>query len=81
MIVQGDLKPVEDIVLVDDIITRGHTMIGATWRLLEVFPTANIRGFVAMRTISNPSSFSQIYDPAIGSVTYRQETEDCMREP
>ena len=38
--VQGNLGSTEDIVIVDDIVTRGHTMIGAANRLLEAFPSA-----------------------------------------
>jgi len=40
------------IVLIDDILTRGHTFLGAAWRLHEAFPETKIVAFAAMRTIS-----------------------------
>lgn|SRR5579875_502818 len=81
ILVQGNLESAKEIVLVDDIITRGHTMLGAAWRLLEAFPNVRIRGFAAMRTISYPRSFSKIYDPRIGSINYRGVSDDCIRDP
>ncbi len=63
MAMQGSLAPPDEIVLVDDIVTRGHTPIGAANRLLEAFPSTRVRAFIAMRTISHPVSFSRVYDP------------------
>jgi hypothetical protein len=79
--VQGNLGSAEDIVLIDDIVTRGHTMIGAANRLLEAFPSSRIHAFAAMRTISDWNDFSRIYDPQIGSIEYREDLDDCLRRP
>jgi len=79
--VQGNLGSTGDIVIVDDIVTRGHTMIGAANRLLEAFPSARIQAFAAMRTVSDWSNFSDIYDPQIGIIEYREESDDCIRRP
>lgn len=79
--VQGSLGSTEDIVIVDDIVTRGHTMIGAANRLLEAFPSARIKAFAAMRTVSNWMEFSHIYDPQIGLIEYREDSDDCIRRP
>ena len=79
--VQGNLRSTEDIVLIDDIVTRGHTMIGAANRLLEAFPSSRIHAFAAMRAISDWNDFSHIYDPRIGSIEYRQDSDDCLRRP
>lgn len=79
--VQGNLQSTEDIVIVDDIVTRGHTMIGAANRLLEAFPSARIKAFAAMRTVSNWMDFSHIYDPQIGLIEYREDSDDCIRRP
>jgi len=79
--VQGKLGSTEDIVLIDDIVTRGHMMIGAANRLLEAFPSARIHAFAAMRTISNWMDFSHIYDPLIGWIEYRKAYDDCLRRP
>ncbi len=81
--VQGAIsesKPAE-VVLVDDIITRGATFLGAANRLVEAFPGTRIRGFAAMRTISEPSEFRSLYDPVLGNIRYREETGDTLRRP
>ncbi len=79
--VQGNLGSAEDVVLIDDIVTRGHTMIGAANRLLEAFPSSRIHAFAAMRTVSDWTDFSHIYDPQIGSIEYRANFDDCLRRP
>ncbi|OLE89010.1 MAG: hypothetical protein AUF79_12630 [Crenarchaeota archaeon 13_1_20CM_2_51_8] len=81
--VQGRIsEPLPDqIVLVDDIITRGSTLLGAANSLAEALPKAQIRAFVAMMTISDPSHFVTLYKPSLGSVQYRPLTEDTIRRP
>jgi predicted amidophosphoribosyltransferase len=81
--VQGsisELKP-KEIVLVDDIVTRGATSLGAANRLVEAFPEARIRVFAAMRTISNSSEFEALYKPVSGTITYREDRDDSIRRP
>jgi phosphoribosylpyrophosphate synthetase len=81
MAVQGNLESSQEIVLIDDIVTRGHTMIGAANRPLHAFPSPRILAFAAMRTISDWKDFSHIYDPKTGSIDYRQDLDDCLRTP
>ena len=69
------------ILLVDDIITRGATALGAANRLGEVFPMAQIRTFAAMRTVTNPADFQALYHPVIGTVQYIPSTEGTSRRP
>jgi phosphoribosylpyrophosphate synthetase len=71
----------QKLLLVDDIVTRGHTFLGAAWRLQEVFPHAAIRAFAAMRTVSNESEFKDFTDPVRGRIMYRPEYDDCLRRP
>ena len=61
-------KP-KEIILVDDVITRGATVLGAVNRLAEIFPDIRIRVFAVMRTISNSDEFSKIVDPCTGTVS------------
>ena len=79
--VQGGLGSTEEVLLVDDIVTRGHTMIGAANRLLEAFPLAQIKAFAATRTVSDWMDFSHIYDPRSGLIEYREASDDCIRRP
>lgn len=78
--VQGRLSEPKDIVLVDDIVTRGSTLLGAANRLAEIFPGTCIRAFAAMRTISNPDDFIQVTDPCIGTIELRA-SGDTLRRP
>jgi predicted amidophosphoribosyltransferase len=79
--VQGNFEGVEKIVVIDDIITRGATLLGSANRLLEAFPNVQISGFAAMRTISHPDDFSNFLDPCIGFVNYRSSSDDSLRRP
>ncbi len=58
----------DDIILVDDIITRGATIFGIANKLADVFPTDRIKAFAAIRTISLPTDFKEVYDPCIGKI-------------
>ena len=78
--VQGRLSEPKDIVLVDDIITRGSTLLGAANRLAEIFPGTRIRAFAAMRTISNPDDFVKVTEPCIGTIELRT-SGDTLRRP
>jgi hypothetical protein len=76
---KGLLSDPEEIVLVDDIITRGATTLGGASRLAEAFPRARIRVFATMRTMTLPSEFKAITDPCVGTI--RLMGVDCYRRP
>lgn len=69
----------EEIVLVDDVITRGATTLGAINKLADAFPNANIRVFAVMRTISDPDNFSEIIQPCVGTISL--SGENTWRNP
>jgi hypothetical protein len=62
------LFPVNEFVLVDDVVTRGATLIGAASRLREASPDARIKAFAVMRAISTPTEFRGILDPCVGTI-------------
>ena len=64
------IKP-EKFLLVDDIITRGATMLGCGNRLSESFSGVPVSGFAAMRTISNEDEYSSLSDPCLGTIYMR----------
>jgi len=80
LIVQEILSEPNEILLVDDIVTRGSTLLGSANRLADVYPQARIRAFAAMRTISNPDDFNKVNDPCIGTIELR-ELGDTIRRP
>ncbi len=59
------------ILLVDDVITRGATLLGICARVMEAYPGLPIFGFAAMRAVSPPDKFERIFDPQRGKVTLR----------
>ena len=68
MATQKHMKELEDIVLIDDVITRGATLIGAANRLAESYPKARIRAFAMIRTISSAAEFISIQNPVRGTI-------------
>ncbi len=69
-----------ELLVVDDVITRGANMMGAVNRLATVFPHAKIRGFAVIRTVSRPEEFEAIEDPRTGRVRLAANGE-TFREP
>lgn len=69
----------QDILLVDDIVTRGATLLGAAQRIQEGFPKSRVRAFAAIRTVSDPRKFEAIYAPVTGKITLRGE--ETYRRP
>ncbi len=78
--VQGSLSEPNEILLIDDVVTRGATLLGAANRLIEAFPQSHIRAFVAMRAISNQHEFENVYAPCIGTIDL-WESGDTFRRP
>ena len=69
----------KEIVLIDDIVTRGSTLLGCASKVKEIFPDIPIRAFAVIRTISEPDNFSKIEDPCVGKITL--SNNDTFREP
>jgi adenine/guanine phosphoribosyltransferase-like PRPP-binding protein len=79
MAVQRDLSRVQDILIVDDIVTRGATLLGAANRLCESYPDVPIRAFAAMRTVSNPSIFRALNEPLVWTITLQPDGSTLRR--
>ena len=69
----------KEIVLIDDIITTGSTLLGCASKLEEIFPDVPIRAFAVIRTISDPDNFKAIESPCVGTIT--RSGNDTFREP
>jgi len=78
--VQESLCQPSKIILIDDIVTRGATLLGAANCLADFFSNTPIYGFAAIRTTSNPNEFTKIYDPCIGTIMLRDQG-DTLRIP
>jgi predicted amidophosphoribosyltransferase len=80
IIVQGILTEPDEILLVDDVVTRGATLLGCANRLAVAFPKSHIHAFAVMRTISNSNDFENVYAPCIGTIDL-WATGDTFRRP
>ena len=78
--VQKDLSPTPEILLVDDVVTTGAALLGSANRLHESYPGVPIRGFAAIRTITNPTELTKTTQPIVGTITLRDDGW-CLRRP
>lgn len=73
--------PDRRIVLVDDVITSGASMLGCALVLEGHFPgVALLPCFAAMRTVSSPAEFTRTRAPVHGRVVLRADGA-CLRRP
>jgi hypothetical protein len=66
------------IVLVDDVITMGSTMLAAARRVAEAYPQAEVRGFALVRTMSGVD-VPVIVEPCTGTIEARRDR--AVRRP
>jgi hypothetical protein len=67
------------VTLVDDVITRGRTLLAAAGRLREAFPAAQIHAFALLRTLRPDEILCEVLDPCEGEV--RWAAGDARRTP
>ena len=58
----------ESILIVDDVVTTGATLVGSAKRLADAFPKAKITAFAAIRTVTMPEKFRRINDPVFSQI-------------
>jgi len=71
--------PPQKIILVDDVVTKGRTLLAAASRLHEAFPAAQIRAFALVRTMGLIPSVQHLLDPCKGEI--RWHAGDAYRSP
>jgi predicted amidophosphoribosyltransferase len=67
------------VVLIDDVITKGRTLVAAAMRLHEAFPKAHIRAFALVRTMGFVLDVERLFDPCEGEIHWNGE--DAYRTP
>jgi hypothetical protein len=65
--------------LVDDVVTKGRTMLAAATRVHEAFPSARIDAFAFIRTMGLVEEIEHLIDPCVGEI--RWTGEDAQRRP
>lgn len=71
--------PPRQIVLVDDVVTKGRTLLAAAARMREAFPDAEIRAFALIRTMGLTPEVDHLLDPCVGEIRWR--CGDACRRP
>ena len=69
----------EQLCLVDDVLTKGATLVAAASRLQEAYPRAKIVAFALVRTLGFVEDIERIVEPVIGTITIRGD--EAVREP
>ena len=78
-VVERPTVPPARIVLIDDVVTKGRTLLAAASRVREAFPGAQIRAFALLRTMGLISGIHQLLDPCKGQICWRYG--DAHRRP
>jgi hypothetical protein len=73
------LPPAACILLVDDFITKGRTLLAAASVLANVFPGVDARGFAVVRTMGLVPDIERIASPVVGEIRF--ERGDAARNP
>lgn len=73
------VPPPAAILLVDDIVTKGATLLGSASCLRDAFPEARFAAFAAMRTLGLQPDIEELVAPCI--VTIRRDGRDADRRP
>lgn len=67
------------VVLIDDVVTKGRTLLAAAARLQEACPNTQIRAFALLRTMGLVAGVNRLLDPCIGEIRWR--AGDAHRSP
>lgn len=78
-VVQFPIEPAR-IVVVDDVVTRGATLLACASRLQEAYPESHVEAFALVRAVSNPAEFRGMLEPVIGRIELRPQG-DTLRRP
>lgn len=78
--VEGNGPPAAShLVLVDDVVTKGRTLLAAALRLRQILPLADLRAFALLRTLGYAAEIDRFLTPCVGTI--EQQGEDACRRP
>jgi hypothetical protein len=78
MAVTSSLLVPRKIMLIDDVVTRGATLLGAASRIAAELPGAEILGFVLVRAVTD-GEIATIRDPCVGTIELKDG--ESLRRP
>jgi len=77
--VVASMMGVQRVVLIDDVVTKGRTLLAAAARLGELFPHTDVRAFALIRTLGFAWHMDHLAEPSHGFI--RWAGRDARREP
>ena len=77
--VDASLLAPDRLLLVDDVVTKGRTLLAGAMRLHEVFPEAEIRAFALLRTMGLVPDIGRLLEPCQGEISWLDA--DARRNP
>jgi hypothetical protein len=78
-LVERPVRPPESILLVDDVVTKGRTLLAAACRVRDAIPGARVRAFALVRTLGRVAGVKHVLDPCVGEIRWRNG--DAYRSP
>ena len=79
MAVESQLLSPAKLTIVDDVITKGSTLLAAATLVAEAFPDSEVRVFAVVRTMGLIPDVEKIIDPAVGRIL--RVGHDADRQP
>ena len=76
---ETDSPAVSHIVLIDDVVTKGRTLLAAALRLEEAVPRVDLRAFALLRTMGYAGDICQFLAPCEGKIEWNGD--DARRSP
>lgn len=77
---ESRLVPPQSVLLVDDLVTKGATLVGGAARVLERFPSIEIRAFAIARVQDVEfENTSEMFAPLQQTICYEHDIDDVYR--
>lgn len=77
----SDMYQFEQLLLVDDIVTKGSTFLGIASRVQEAYPRANVQAFAMIRTMGLQPDIGSIHLPISEGLITRDHAGGANRDP
>lgn len=79
LVVDTRIQVPDRLVLVDDVITKGRTLLAAAARVREAYPHVPIGAFALLRTMGFVQEVTRFLEPCVGEIRWR--SGDAIRSP
>ncbi|HTD74569.1 MAG TPA: phosphoribosyltransferase [Steroidobacteraceae bacterium] len=67
------------VVLIDDVVTKGRTLLAAASRVRDAIPGVEIRAFALLRTLGRVTGVNHLLEPCRGEIRWARG--DALRDP